>query len=159
MCRQLTLVTFVILANKRVWGNQYRKIQLQSKNAAEAERKARYRSLASFGYRSTAVEPAVSDGGGPDSGPGPAASRRFPPQGSAAGAVTTAGSLPNAPPRAVSPVYIQKSLSRGVHAENRRADCPCERGVTCAYQGAMTSLLTSRRVRLAERSPPRVPET
>lgn len=31
-----------------------------------------------------------------------------------------------------------KSLSRGVHAENRRADCPCERWVTCAYQGAMT---------------------
>lgn len=93
-------------------GESVQENTIAKQKATEAERQARYRSLASFSRRFTAVEPAVFDGGGPDSGPGhlrplPGCQRRFPPQGSA-GAVTTAGSLPNAPPRAASRLFTFK---------------------------------------------------
>lgn len=98
-----------IFANKRGWGNQHRKIKLRSKKATEAGRKARCRILASFSCRFTATEPAAAPTQAPATpGPCPAASGRFPPQGSAGGAVTSTGSLPNAPPRPASRLFTFK---------------------------------------------------
>lgn len=164
MCRQLTLVTFVIFANKRGWGNQYRKIQLQSKKQpklrGEPDAEVWLRSAANSLLWNRLCLTAAA----PTQAPATSGPFLLPAAGSPRRAVLEELELPQVPslthiPELPHACLHSKSLSRGVHAENRRADCPCERWVTCAYQGAMTLLLTSRRVLLAEFSPPRVPET
>lgn len=113
MCRQLTLVTFVIFSTKRRWGNQYRKIELQSKKQpklrGEPDAEVWLRSAADpLLWNRLCLAAAAPTQAPATSGPCPAASGRFPPQDSAAGAVTTTGPLPNAPPRAASPLFTFK---------------------------------------------------
>lgn len=97
---------------KQAWvGESVLQNTIAKQNATEAERKARYRSLAWFSRRFSAVEAALFDGGGPDSGP--ATSGPCPPPSAASpagqcGAGTTARSLPSAPPRAASRLFTFK---------------------------------------------------
>lgn len=72
---------------KQAWmGESVQENTIAKQKATGTERKARGKSLASFSCRFTAVELALFDGGGPDSGPGhlrplPGCQRQVPPAG------------------------------------------------------------------------------